>query len=203
MPATTRRGFMVGCSAAIAAFTGGLTYTAFGSPNDEPNHDILLVVFLRGGMDGLAAVPAYGDPHFSGQRGRLDPGTPKDGGVLDLDGTFGLHPRLTTLHGLYAKGELAVIHAASSPYRDRSHFSGQDVLENGTLTDRGARDGWLGVAWRRTAVLTITEFGRTVAANGSGGTDHGTGGASFLLGGASPPRHSIRSCFREAKLCAR
>ena len=42
MPATTRRGFMVGCSAAIAAFTGGLTYTAFGSPNDEPNHDILL-----------------------------------------------------------------------------------------------------------------------------------------------------------------
>ncbi len=291
----------------------------------------LAVVIMRGGMDGLSAVPAYGDPDFHRQRGQLDLGPPGDGGVLDLDGTFGLHPRLATLHGFYGAGEMAVLHAVASPYRDRSHFSGQDVLENGTLTDRGAGDGWLGrslrhadpsarraisvretvplllrggkdvaswspstlpepdadtlqrigvlyegdplfanalraavrlnatvgrdldtegerrrgrlqqatglmqvagrllaapdgprvavldmdgwdthtrqnglldqqftaldqgigamrealgEAWRRTAVLTVTEFGRTVAVNGTGGTDHGTGGVSFLVGGA-------------------
>ena len=54
---TTRRGFMVGCSAAIATWTSSLSFTAFGSAEAEPNQDILLVVFLRGGVDGLNIVP--------------------------------------------------------------------------------------------------------------------------------------------------
>ena len=53
----TRRGFMVGCSAAIAGFTGGLSYTAVGSAAAEPNQEIIVVVFLRGGMDGLNLAP--------------------------------------------------------------------------------------------------------------------------------------------------
>ena len=301
-----------------------LPFVSFGFPafaGPSAGAARLVVLVLRGGMDGLAAVPAHGDPGYAGRRGALALDRPD---ILDLDGTFGLHPGLSTLHALYGKGELAVIHACCSPYHDRSHFAGQDVLENGALTDRGAADGWLaralshtplqaiaigetvplllrggtrvaswapsampivdedtlqriallyeadplfaealesalganaiandaarrrpqpadrfqvlmsaagrflaapegpgvavvdlggwdthsgqrgrldrhfgildqgiaalrdsmGSTWSRTAVLAVTEFGRTAAINGTGGTDHGTGGAAFLLGGA-------------------
>ncbi len=284
-------------------------------------------IFLRGAMDGLSAVPAYGDPQYVAKRGALAIAAPDTaGGALKLDGLFALHPLLPTLHALYAKRQLAVFHAAATSYRDRSHFDAQDLLENGTakahardtgwlnlalggmppasavalgtsvpLVARGpnavsswspsslpapasdtlerlaqlyrgdallepalarARDanemmagtimkgetqptvalaqaaatfltkadgprvatidfgGWdthtnqhgeygvltrnfrqldrtiatlqsaLGPVWDRTAVAIVTEFGRTVAPNGSGGTDHGTAGAAFLLGGA-------------------
>jgi uncharacterized protein (DUF1501 family) len=291
----------------------------------------LVFVFLRGGLDGLSAVPAYGDPDFAGKRGELAvpaPGTA--GGALRLDGTFGLSPFLAEMHKLYEAKELAVLHAVASPYRERSHFDAQNLLENGTAKPFGRDAGWLNVAlaggagatglalgpnvplvlrgpatvsswspsvlpapdpdllerlaqlyrddpllakpfaaareaqglmegqrrggmpgggaqaavalakaagaflakkdgprvatvdfggwdthanqagefspltrnlraldrgvatlkgalgpaWRETAVLIVTEFGRTVAVNGSRGTDHGTGGAAFVLGGA-------------------
>ena len=60
MSKVTRRGFMVGCSAAIASMTGGLSFTAFGSAEDEPNQEILVVVFCRGGYDGLSIVAPIG-----------------------------------------------------------------------------------------------------------------------------------------------
>ena len=291
----------------------------------------LVLVFLRGGMDGLSAVPAYGDPQYAPRRGALAvsaPGTP--GGALDLDGHFGLSPNLVEMHKLYAQGELAVLHAVASPYRERSHFDAQNLIENGTARPFGRDTGWLnaalsakdktgglalgqsiplvlrgpahvgswspsampvpdpdlldrlamlyrgdpvlapslaaaresqamlndreaargmgggpqavatlakaagemlakregprvatidfggwdthinqlgeysaltrnlrlldrsvaalksalGPAWKQTAVLIVTEFGRTVAPNGSSGTDHGTAGAAFLAGGA-------------------
>ena len=291
----------------------------------------LVLVFLRGGMDGLSAVPAYGDPQYAPRRGALAvsvPGTP--GGALDLDGHFGLSPYLVEMHKLYAQGELAVLHAVASPYRERSHFDAQNLIENGTARPFGRDTGWLnaalsakdktgglalgqsiplvlrgpahvgswspsampvpdpdlldrlamlyrgdpvlapslaaaresqamlndreaargmgggpqavatlakaagemlakregprvatidfggwdthinqlgeysaltrnlrlldrsvaalksalGPAWKQTAVLIVTEFGRTVAPNGSSGTDHGTAGAAFLAGGA-------------------
>lgn len=107
----------------------------------------LVFVFLRGGMDGLSAVPAYGDPDFAGQRGALAiaaPGTPD--GALALDGTFGLSPYLSEIHGLYAARELAVLHAIASPYRERSHFDAQNLLENGTARPFGRDAGWLNVA---------------------------------------------------------
>jgi uncharacterized protein (DUF1501 family) len=319
----TRRQILAGMAVLPLA---GMAFPALGAQGDGDRR--LVVVVLRGAMDGLSAVPAFGDPDFARLRGPLDLGRPGgEGGVLDLDGTFGLHPRLAGLHRLYGKGELAVIHAVATPYRERSHFSGQDTLENGTSSATGARDGWLartlpmvtpddavavaesvpyllrgaahvtawtpsrrmpvdedtmdrletlyaedpalsnvlgealladslagepepaqpgaprrdrfqvqmsaaarflsqpsgpriavlnsvgwdthinqpgrlerqftsldagiealraglGDAWRRTAVLVVSEFGRTVAINGSRGTDHGTGGAAFLLGGA-------------------
>lgn len=74
-------------------------------------------VILRGGMDGLAAVPALGDPAFPTARGALaQAGSP----ALRLDSTFALHPNLAGLHALYGRGGLAVVHAVGLPYRERS-----------------------------------------------------------------------------------
>lgn len=104
----------------------------------------LIVVVLRGAMDGLAAAAPWGDPDYRTQRGVLAlarPGEP--GGLLDLDGLFGLHPALAPLHPLWARGELAIAPAVATGYRDRSHFDAQDILENGTDTAYAVPDGWL------------------------------------------------------------
>jgi len=104
----------------------------------------LVVVLLRGAMDGLSAAPAHGDPDFERARGGLavaKPGQP--GGALTLDGMFGLNPALRGLHDRYARRELIVFHAIASPYRDRSHFDGQNLLENGSDAPYGLPDGWL------------------------------------------------------------
>lgn len=326
----SRRGLLLGLGAGFAL---GPARVAFGEAAGEAR---FCVVLLRGALDGLSAVPAYGDPHFAALRGPLaQPEPGREGGVLDLGGRFGLHPRLQKLHGMYRDGEALVLHAVAGPWRTRSHFDAQDLLEAGAAGQRmdsgwlnralaalpqargaGARTGlavgtdipllmrgptpvgnyapqlprtpepdlyariaalsagdpiigpaiaqglrergytaatigdvarmqpgggrgafaqlasaagrllaatdgprvaafeiggWdthagqlgrlpgplgqlddgllalkeaLGPAWRRTAVLVVTEFGRTVRVNGTGGTDHGTGGVAFVVGGA-------------------
>jgi len=101
-------------------------------------------IIMRGALDGLAAVPPYGDADYAGLRRELAlkaPGTP--GGALPLNGFFGLHPSLGFLHGAYTARELVVFHALASPYRERSHFDGQDVLENGSLQPHVLQTGWL------------------------------------------------------------
>ncbi|MCP5261217.1 MAG: DUF1501 domain-containing protein [Rhodoferax sp.] len=123
----------------------------------------LVVVVLRGGMDGLSAVPAYGDPHWLSARAQLAvpaPGAP--GGALPLDGFFGLHPNLQQMAALYAQGEMAVIHAAATSYRDRSHFDGQNVLENGAEQPYALDSGWLN---RALALLPGDGKGLGVALN--------------------------------------
>ncbi|HEV2285551.1 MAG TPA: DUF1501 domain-containing protein [Steroidobacteraceae bacterium] len=103
-----------------------------------------VLVILRGALDGLAAVPPVGDRDYAHLRGEFalrSPGEPK--GALPLDGFFGLHPSLVFLGQSYAARELVVFHAAASPYRERSHFDGQDVLENGTPTAHASQSGWL------------------------------------------------------------
>jgi uncharacterized protein (DUF1501 family) len=102
----------------------------------------LVVIILRGAMDGLAAVVPYGDAGYVAARGGLAMDPRKDG-LLDLDGFFALHPSLKGMHGLYQQRELLLMHAAATPYRDRSHFDGQDVLENGMTQKLSARSGWL------------------------------------------------------------
>lgn len=103
-----------------------------------------VLVILRGGLDGLAAVPAYGEGRYLSLRGSLALDSPGgERGVLKLDGLFGLHPALTSLHRMYADGDLAVIHAAASPYRERSHFDGQKVLEAGGVSPSTSNGGWL------------------------------------------------------------
>jgi uncharacterized protein (DUF1501 family) len=104
----------------------------------------LVVVILRGALDGLAAVPPYGDPDYAALHRELAIAPPGAAdGALALDNTFGLHPSLKFTHGRFAAGELVVFNAVASPYRDRSHFDGQIVLENGLDKPLGSADGWL------------------------------------------------------------
>ena len=103
-----------------------------------------VLIILRGGLDGLAAVPPYAEPKYAQLRGPIalpEPGS--DGGVLDLDGTFGLHPALTNLHAMYRARDALIVHAAATPYRDRSHFEAQNVLEAGSAAPSAATGGWL------------------------------------------------------------
>ncbi len=102
----------------------------------------LVVVLLRGALDGLSAVPPYGDPDYARHRGELalaEPG--QEGGALDLGGRFGLHPRLANLHRMYSAGDALVAHAVAGPWRSRSHFEAQDLLESGAA--ERLRSGWL------------------------------------------------------------
>lgn len=311
-----RRRFLAlsGATAALTLFSPRLMAV---EPGEAPRFVFFL---LRGGMDGLSAVPMVADPAFAGIRGIL---AEEETAGLPLDGGFALHPKLTALHALYGAKEATIFHAVAGPYRSRSHFDAQDMLEQGiaapatsdgflarmingdavtkavalaetmplalrggeratswaptripeaspdifdrlddlyagdalleaalqqmleneavgnmgnsmnggrgnivTLSESAARfltveggpnvamlefGGWdthtgqtgrlnrqfsaldqalaalktgLGDAWQHTAVVIATEFGRTAAVNGTRGTDHGTAGAAFLLGGA-------------------
>jgi uncharacterized protein (DUF1501 family) len=103
----------------------------------------LLVIVLRGALDGLAAVAPVGDPDWVRLRGdkalTLDGKTP----ALALDTMFALNPAMPNFHRLYQAGAATIVHAAATPYRERSHFDGQDVLESGLLRPGAASTGWL------------------------------------------------------------
>ncbi|MEM9385325.1 MAG: DUF1501 domain-containing protein [Pseudomonadota bacterium] len=126
----------------VAAASCRVLAAAPGRQEDDPR---LVLLVLRGGMDGLSAVPAFGDPQFESARRGLalaSPGSARDG-ALDLDGFFGLHPTLPKLHARWAAGELAVLHAHCIPYQGRSHFDAQNVLEHGGLAPFSLSSGWL------------------------------------------------------------
>jgi uncharacterized protein (DUF1501 family) len=103
----------------------------------------LLVIVLRGALDGLAAVAPVGDPDWIGLRG--DKALTLDGKppALPLDSFFALNPAMPNLHRLYKTGAATIVHAVATPYRERSHFDGQDVLESGFLKPGAADSGWL------------------------------------------------------------
>lgn len=130
---------LIGCSAAAHPMLSSMTFAA------APSENRLVVIILRGAMDGLDVFQPYGDPALRHLRRTLSAGPDK--GAPDLDGFFALHPTLAPLMPLWRAGELAFAPAVSTPYRDkRSHFDGQDMLEAGTGTDietRSQRDGWL------------------------------------------------------------
>ena len=128
-----------------AAGTGLIASTIPGLSFAKADTDRRFVlVILRGAADGLAIAPPYGDSSYRNVRGELalpDPGN--SGGVLKLDGLFGLHPGLPGIFEQYRRNQAIVVHAVASPYRERSHFDGQDVLENGAPDVGLLRDGWL------------------------------------------------------------
>lgn len=141
-----RRAFLTGLGAlgcSGAAFPWLSTVTLAGSPGGALGDNRLVVVILRGAMDGLDLVQPLGDRAFAAARPTLGTGE----GTHDLDGFFALHGRAAGLLPLWAAGELAFVQAASTPYRDkRSHFDGQDLLEAGTGMDVPPgflREGWL------------------------------------------------------------
>lgn len=99
-----------------------------------------IFIIQRGGADGLHTVVPYAEPAYARLRGDLavDPAS-----ALKLDGTFALHPTLAELHRLYTAGQATFFHAVASPYRDRSHFDGQNVLETGGSAPYQLKDGWM------------------------------------------------------------
>jgi uncharacterized protein (DUF1501 family) len=142
-PHLDRRAFLartalIGCSLAASPLFTPVSLAA------TPGENRLVVILLRGAMDGLDVVRPYGDPAYRALRG--DAGLDDADGALDLDGYFALHPALRPLMPLWRQGQLGFAHAVSTPYRDkRSHFDGQDLLEAGLsdLAGGTSRDGWL------------------------------------------------------------
>jgi uncharacterized protein (DUF1501 family) len=131
--AITRRTFV--SSASLGAMTAFAPRLLLADANTQAR---LVVVILRGALDGLAAVAPYGEGNYARVRRELAITDTQ----LKLDGMFALHPSLERLHERFTAKELVVFHAIASPYRERSHFDGQDLLENGTTRPHG-RDGWL------------------------------------------------------------
>ncbi len=142
-----RRRFIQGCSAAIAGMSGvRLSNLVFGAPGDSYNEETLVVVFLRGGMDGLNVVmPRGGADRSFYEAARPDLKVPVSGtgAALALNSQFGLHPAAAPLHPLYQDGKLAVVLAAGLDEANRSHFDAQEYMERGTPGDRTTATGWL------------------------------------------------------------
>jgi uncharacterized protein (DUF1501 family) len=103
----------------------------------------LLVIILRGGLDGLATVAPVADPDYAVLRGEMAIPTSGEGSGLPLDGFFSLNSAMPTLHALYARRQATIVRAVHTPYRARSHFDGQDVLESGLAGVAKSDDGWL------------------------------------------------------------
>lgn len=104
----------------------------------------MVVVFLRGAVDGLSVVVPYADPAYYAARTSIAiPRPDREGGALDLDGRFGLHPSLAPLMPFWHAGQLAFVHASGSRDGTRSHFDAQDYMETGTPGRKATPDGWL------------------------------------------------------------
>lgn len=97
-------------------------------------------IIQRGAADGLNTVIPYADPAYARLRGAL---TIDSAAAIPLDGTFALHPSLVETGKLHAAGQALFVHAVASPYRDRSHFDGQNVLETGGTLPYQVKDGWM------------------------------------------------------------
>jgi uncharacterized protein (DUF1501 family) len=133
-----RRDFLAGgtLAAGAALLTSRLS---FANTNTSAQSRFVFII-LRGALDGLAAVPAYGDRDYPALRGDFGFSANE---ALPLNDLFGLHPSLAFLKEAFTARELVVFHAIASPYRERSHFDGQDVLENGYTRAHAAQSGWL------------------------------------------------------------
>jgi uncharacterized protein (DUF1501 family) len=133
---TTRRSILKSMTAAgaLSLWDAPFRY-AFAS---VPTERRFVMVILRGALDGLAAVPPHGDKDYASVRGQL-----AISNSHDIDGFFGLHPALTNVKAMVDAKEAAVFHNICSPYRDRSHFDGQNVLETGGAGPHILQDGWL------------------------------------------------------------
>ena len=136
--AISRRAFFGGGAASLALWSL-MPRSAMAGTRDPR----LLVVVLRGGLDGLAAVAPIGDPDYTRLRAAIALPATGEGAGLALDGFFALNGAMPALHALYQKREALIVHAVHSPYRGRSHFDGQDVLESGLAGVGRIEDGWL------------------------------------------------------------
>jgi uncharacterized protein (DUF1501 family) len=131
----SRRFFLGAGGAAVA--TAAMPRMAFARTNSERR---FVFIIQRGAADGLSILGPTGDPQFSGLRGDFDQDLAKG---MRLGSFFTLHPALAETGKMYAAKEALFVHAVASPYRDRSHFDGQNVLETGGSAAYQLKDGWL------------------------------------------------------------
>jgi uncharacterized protein (DUF1501 family) len=133
----TRRSTLLGLTAILTA--ARVKFALADGPGDQR----FVVVLLRGALDGMSAVVPYGDHSLVTLRPQLIPSVPgQPGGMFDLGGFFGLNPALPGVYAMYQAGEALAVHAVAGPYRTRSHFEAQDLLQLGTPTT-SITSGWL------------------------------------------------------------
>lgn len=186
----------LGMLAAGAAWfsCGGVAYAA------APTEKRFVFVILRGAMDGLTAVPPLGDPNYAAARGAM--AMTGDGQCLPLNNLFALHPALPTLHALYQKQQATIIHAVASPYRERSHFDAQDVLENGMAQAHAAQNGWLGRALSAMNSVKGMAVGQTIPLALRGGGDVSSWSPSYLPEAESDLLARLGDLYQDDKVLA-
>jgi uncharacterized protein (DUF1501 family) len=142
LPSLSRRGVLI---------TGGTLFAwaflpkfARAAGSADPR---LIVIILRGALDGLSAVAPVGDPAYAGLHGQIALSLSGDHAAIPLDDFFALHPAMPVFARLYKDNQAAVVHATATGYRERSHFDGQDVLESGYPGPGAVRSGWLNRAF--------------------------------------------------------
>jgi X-X-X-Leu-X-X-Gly heptad repeat protein len=139
-----RRDFLKAALISTSLILPGTSGWAFRSGSARGARKKLIVIFLRGGIDGLNVVVPYGDPNYYSLRPTIAVQPPgKDAGALDLDGHFGLNPGMHALMPFWHNKTLAFVHASGSPDPSRSHFDAQDYMESGIPGRKLASSGWL------------------------------------------------------------
>ena len=149
----SRRGFLKsGALALFATSIGGVPSFIARAANSNKllspykKNKVLVCIFQRGAMDGLMAVTPFTDQYLKAARPTLFMSAAKDTSnnpLIDLDGTFGLHPAMKSFEPLFREKRLAIVHAVGSPNNTRSHFDAQDYMEAGTPFNKGTASGWL------------------------------------------------------------
>ena len=123
----------------------------------------LIAIFQRGAVDGLSMVVPHGEEEYSRVRPTIAVGRPgTSDGARELDGFFGFNPRMAPLHPLFARRDLAIVHACGSPDATRSHFDAQDYMETATPGVKSTEDGWLNRYLRARQAVPPSNF-RAVA----------------------------------------
>jgi len=158
LPPLSRRDLMVTGGALFAwAFVPRFAQAAGGR---DPR---LVTIVLRGALDGLSAVAPVADPDYEALRTGIALSLAGDKPALALDGFFALHPAMPGFASLYKDGQALVVHATASPYRERSHFDGQDVLESGQPGPGRIDSGWM-----NRALLALPKGDRIAVRGGVG-----------------------------------
>jgi uncharacterized protein (DUF1501 family) len=137
-PHSSRRTFMQGTGALLAwAYAPKFAFAAGGKDSR------FVTIILRGAMDGLQAVAPVADPEYEALHAGIALATDGEHPAIGLDGFFALHPSMINFARLYKQNQALVVHAVATPYRERSHFDGQDVLETGLAGVSANESGWL------------------------------------------------------------
>ena len=142
----SRRVFMKNGGLALVSLGFAPEFLARTVAAAESRRKVLITIFQRGAVDGLNMIVPFGEREYYTARPSIAiarPGTGTDSAAVDLDGFFGLHPRMASLKPLYDAGQLAIVHACGSPDGTRSHFDAQDYMETATPGVKSTQDGWL------------------------------------------------------------